>query len=397
MTLARGRGLRLIPGPSVMPERVLNAMHRAAPNIYEGELLDVTETVRADLKRVAGTEGEVAIYLGNGHAAWEAAVVNVLAPGDRALVLATGRFALGWGELARKAGVDTEVMNFGFRTAVDPDRLEARLRADADRRIKAVLVVQVDTASSVRNDVPAIRAALDAAKHPALLLVDCIASLGCDPFEMDRWGVDVMVAACQKGLMVPPGVAFTFHGVRAEAARVACSSETWDWEKRVRPDIFYQYFGGTPPTHHLYGLSEALGMILREEGLEAVWARHRTLATAVWAATETWGTAEALALNISAEGMRSHAVTTVRTRFDATALREWCEREAGLTLGVGLGGLGADGDSLFRIGHMGHLDPVMLLGGLAVVEAGMKAVGIPHGEGALSAAAAAVANAGGHA
>lgn len=395
MTLARGRGLRLIPGPSVMPDRVLSAMHRAAPNIYEGGLLDLTERVRADLRRVVGTVGEVAIYLGNGHAAWEAAVANVLAPGDWALVLSTGRFALGWGELARKSGVETEVLDFGFQAGVDPDRLEARLRTDDENRIKAVLVVQTDTASSVRNDVPAIRAAIDAAGHPALLLVDCIASLGCDRFEMDAWGVDVTVAACQKGLMTPPGVAFTFHGPKAEAARVRCPSQTWDWEKRIRPDVFYQYFGGTPPTHHLYGLREALSMILDEEGLEAVWDRHAVHARVVWASVEAWGTAAGgLTLNVPHAAERSHAVTTVRTASGAASdLRGWCEAEAGLTLGIGLSGPDVDDGALFRIGHMGHLDPVMLLGGLAAVEAGMKATGMPHAEGGLSAAARVIAKA----
>jgi alanine-glyoxylate transaminase / serine-glyoxylate transaminase / serine-pyruvate transaminase len=394
MTLARGRGLRMIPGPSVMPDRVLNAMHRAAPNIYEGELIATVETVRADLRRVARTTGEVAIYIGNGHAAWEAAVANLLAPGDLALVLATGRFALGWGETARKAGVETEVLDFGFRSAVDPDRLEARLRKDREGRIRAVLVVQTDTASSVRNDVPAIRAAIDAAGHPALLAVDCIASLGCEPFEMDAWGVDVMVTASQKGLMTPPGLAFTFHGEKAEAARVPARSATWDWEPRIRPQQFYQLFAGTAPTHHIFGLREALTMLLDEEGLEAAWERHAVHAGALWAAVEAWARGGAVELNIAGRGDRSRAVTTIRTaQGAAAALRRWCEAEAGLTLGVGLGGPGADERAIFRIGHMGHVDPPMLLGALATVEAGMKAVGIAHGGGGLSAAATAIAEA----
>jgi alanine-glyoxylate transaminase/serine-glyoxylate transaminase/serine-pyruvate transaminase len=394
MTLARGRGLRMIPGPSVMPDRVLNAMHRAAPNIYEGELHDLVATLRRDLCRVARTEGEVAIYIGNGHAAWEAAIVNILAPGDQALVLATGRFALGWGETARRSGVEVEILDFGFRAAADPERLTRRLREDRDGRIKAVLVVQSDTASSVLNDIAALRAAIDAAGHPALLCVDCIASLGCDRFEMDAWGVDVMVAAAQKGLMTPPGIAFTFHGARAEAARVRPASSYWDWEGRIRPQVFYQFFAGTAPTHHLYGLREALTMLLDEEGLEAAWARHDVQARAVWAAVEAWGAAGPLALNIETPERRSRAVTTIRTRpGEAKRLRDWCEREAGLTLGVALAGPGADESAMFRIGHMGHVDPVMLLGALGVVEAGLKATGIPHGAGALAAAAAAIAEA----
>ena len=392
MTLARGRGLRMIPGPSVVPDRVLNAMHRAAPNIYEGELIEMVETIRADLKRVARTGGEVALYVGNGHAAWEAALANVAAPGDRVLAIGTGRFGLGWGELARKMGIETEVLDFGFRGPAEPARVEKRLRGDRERRIKAVLVVQVDTASSVRNDVSALRAALDAAGHPALLLVDCIACLGCEAFEMDAWGVDVMVTASQKGLMTPPGMAFTFHGERAEAARVECRSGYWDWGPRVRPGHFYQLFYGTAPTHHLYGLREALTMLLEEEGLEGAWARHAVLARAVWAAVETWGRGGGLALNIPDPAARSHAVTTIRTRpGDGPRLRRWCEAEAGLTLGIGLVGAEESGDGLFRIGHMGHLDPPMLLGTLATVEAGLQALGIPHGEGAVGAAAGAIA------
>ena len=299
MSLSFGRDLLAIPGPSVTPDRVLRAMHRAPPNIYEGELIALTERVIADLKRVARTEHSVAIYIGNGHAGWEAALANVLAPGDFALVIATGRFGLGWAEMARRMGVEVEVMDFGFRAPADPERVEARLRADGGRRIKAVLTVQTDTASSVRNDVPALRAAIDAAGHPALLMVDCIACLGCDVFEMDAWGVDVMVAACQKGLMTPPGVAFTWHGPKAEAARVDPRSSYWDWGPRIRPDAYYKLFCGTAPTHHLYGLREALAMILDEEGLERTWARHATFAGAVWAAVEAWGAGGALALNIA--------------------------------------------------------------------------------------------------
>jgi alanine-glyoxylate transaminase / serine-glyoxylate transaminase / serine-pyruvate transaminase len=392
MTLARGRGLRMIPGPSTMPDRVLNAMHRAAPNIYEGELVGMVESLRGDLRRVARTGGEVAIYIGNGHAAWEAVAANLLAPGERALVLATGRFALGWGEAARRLGAEVEIVDFGFRAPADPARLEARLRADRERRTKAVLVVQADTASSVRNDIPALRRAIDAAEHPALLAVDCIASLGCDRFEMDAWGVDVMVAASQKGLMTPPGLAFTFHGARAEAARVPCPSSTWDWEPRVRPQAFYQLFGGTAPTHHIFGLREALTMLLDEEGLDAAWERHEVQARAVWAAAEAWEEGGTIALNIPQRECRSSAVTTLATASGiAPRLRHWCEREAGLTLGVGLVAPGADERRMFRIGHMGHVDPPMLLGALATVEAGLKALGVPHGAGALSAAASVVA------
>ena len=392
MSLSFGRDLLAIPGPSVTPDRVLRAMHRPAPNIYEGELIGLTERVIADLRRVARTEHSVAIYIGNGHAGWEAVLANILAPGDLALVIATGRFGLGWAEMARRMGIAVELLDFGFRAPADPDRLEARLRADAEGRIKAVLTVQTDTASSVRNDIPALRAAIDAAGHPALFVVDCIACLGCDGFEMDAWGVDVMVAACQKGLMTPPGLAFTWHGPKAEAGRVDPRSSYWDWGPRVRPDAYYQLFCGTAPTHHLYGLREALAMILDEEGLERTWARHAAFAQAVWAAVEAWGAGGALGLNIADPASRSHAVTTIRTgTAEADRLRRWCADAAGLTLGIGLGAAREREDSLFRVGHMGHLNPPMLLGALATVEAGLAACGIPHGPGALAAAARVIA------
>lgn len=378
----------------MIPDRVQRAMHRASPNIYEGELIEITYGVIANLKRVARTEGEVAIYVGNGHAAWEAALANVLAPGDRALALATGRFAAGWAAMARRLGAEVEEEDFGFRAPADPGRLEARLREDRERSIKAVLVVQTDTASSVRNDVLALRTAMDAAGHPALLMVDCIAGLACDPFEMDAWGVDVTVAACQKGLMTPPGLAFTWHGPRAEAARVDPRSAYWDWGPRVRPERYYELFCGTAPTHHLYGLREALDMILEEEGLERVWARHAAHARAIWAAAEAWGADGALELNMAPVEARSWAVTTLRTApGEATRLRRWCEAEAGLTLGVGLGGESQPEVDLFRIGHMGHLNPPMVLGALGTIQAGLVACGVPHGPGALEAAARVVAEA----
>jgi alanine-glyoxylate transaminase/serine-glyoxylate transaminase/serine-pyruvate transaminase len=386
MSLSQGREMLSMPGPSNMPDRVLRAMHRAAPDIYGGPLIDLTETVLRDLRRVAGTEGACAIYIGNGHAVWEASIANILAPGDTALFAVNGRFGHGWAGTARRMGVDVEVMDFGWRGAADPARIEERLAADRDHAIRAVLAVQTDTASSARNDVRALRAALDAAGHPALLAIDCIASIACDRFEMDSWGVDVMIAACQKGLMTPPGVAFTFHGAKAEAAGVACPSPYWDWRPRVHPERFADQFCGTAPTHHLYGLREALDMIA-EEGLEAVWERHDIQARAVWAAVEAWGAEDAFALNVAIPEARSRAVTTVRTGpGEATRLRAWCRDEAGVTLGVGMPGPDDDADALFRIGHMGHLNPAMLLGALAAIETGLGALDIAHGSGGVAAA-----------
>ncbi len=392
MSLAYGRDVRAIPGPSMIPDRVLAAMHRAAPNIYEGEIIDMTRTVVEDLRRLARTEGSVAIYIGNGHAGWEAALANMLSPGQKALVIATGRFGFGWADTARRMGIDVEVMDFGFRAPADAARVEARLRADRGHEIRAVLATQTDTASSARNEVAALRAAVDAAGHPALLAIDCVASLACDRFEMDRWGVDVMVAACQKGLMTPPGLAFTFQNAKALAARVPCPSPYWDWGPRVDPAAFYQLFCGTAPTHHLYGLRVALDMILAEEGLENTWARHETFARVVAAAVEAWSTAGALELNIAEPSARSAAETTIRTApGDGARLRRWCQDAAGLTLGIGLEASGEDPASAFRVAHMGHLNPPVLLGTLATIEAGLAALGIAHGRGGVEAAAAAVA------
>ncbi len=390
--LAQGRGYLAIPGPSVMPEAVLNAMHRPAPNIYSGELIEMMPPLMADLRRIARTEHNVAMYIGNGHAAWEAALANVVAPGDTVLVPATGRFGIGWGEMATGLGANVDVMDFGKRSAMDLDQIAARLQADTSHQIKAVLTVHVDTSTSVLNDVAGVRAALDAAGHPALLMADCIASFACDRFEMDKWGVDVMVTACQKGLMVPPGVSFVFFNDRAAQRRAQMPrvSRFWDWAPRADPDEFYQYHCGTAPTHHIYGLRAALDMI-HDEGVDAVWNRHTVLARAVWAACNAWSKGGSLEMNIADPKLRSHAVTALRmTAPQATQLREWVQNNIGLTLGIGLGMAepgSAESHGFFRLGHMGHVNGQMIMGMLGGIEAGMAALGIARGPGALDAAA----------
>jgi alanine-glyoxylate transaminase/serine-glyoxylate transaminase/serine-pyruvate transaminase len=398
MPLANGQPYRAIPGPSVIPDRVQRAMHRGSPNIYEGELLDMVAGIIPDLRRVAGTLHHVAPYIGNGHAAWEAANANLFSRGERALVLASGHFGQSWARHATEMGIAVEMLDFGRADPADPARVEAALRADREGRIKAVLVTQVDTASSVRNDIAALRAALDAAGHDALLAVDCIASLGCDEYRMDDWGVDVTVAASQKGLMVPPGMAFVWF---SEKARARCgqgdlATPYWRWGPRAEPTEFWQYWFGTAPTAHLYGLREALDMILQDEGLANVWHRHEVLAGAVWAAFEAWGEGHpAIALNVRDPAARGRSVTAARMGApDATRLRVWCEREAGVTLGIGLGMSTPEdpaGDGFLRVAHMGHVNAHMTLGALAAMEAGMQALGIPHGSGGLAAAAARVA------
>ncbi len=398
MSLANGRTYLAIPGPSVIPDRVLRAMHRASPNIYSGELVEMVPTIVRDLKAVARSTGEAAIYIANGHGAWEAALSNVVAPGERVLVLATGRFAVGWGVVAERLGAEIETIDFGRRDPVDPARLAEALSTDRQHRIKAVLAVHVDTATGVRNDVSAMRAAMDAAGHPALLMIDCIASLACDRFEMDAWGADVVVSGSQKGLMTPPGLGFVWYGPRAAEAqeRMPRVSSYWDWRARTDPDGFYQYFCGTAPTHHLYGLREALDMIM-EEGLEQVWNRHTCLAQAVWAAFDTWSCGGPLELNVLDARQRSAAVTAARIGSPyGTALREWLESRAGVTLGIGLGMAEPDDPAwhgFFRIGHMGHVNAHMIMGVLGSMQAGLAAIDVPFGDGALDAAAAVLARA----
>lgn len=401
MAHGSGRTYLAIPGPSVVPDRVLNAMHRASPNIYEGEIFDVAYSVVADLKRVAMTSQHVAIYIANGHGAWEAAISNVFSRGDKALVGATGRFGHGWAEAVQRMGVEVELIDFGKSAPADPNRIAEALTADKAHEIGAVLVTHVDTASSALSDISAIRAAIDATGHPALLAVDAIASLGCDEMRMDEWGVDVLVGACQKGLMLPPGLGFVWFSDRAldVSQRANLSTPYWDWKPRGLAEEFYQLFGGTAPTAHLFGLRESLTMILEEEGLSQVWDRHEMLAGAVWAAFEAWGAgANAIGLNMSDPRHRGRSVTAARIgNGGAGALRKWLESEAGVTLGIGLGmampAEPAYADFL-RVAHMGHVNAHMLLGALATMEAGMQALDIPHGKGALEAAAAAVARRG---
>ncbi|SMX42575.1 pyridoxal-phosphate-dependent aminotransferase family protein [Maliponia aquimaris] len=393
MPLSAGRPYMALPGPSMMPDRVLQAMHRPAPDIYAGELHDMVASLIPDLRAVARTSGHVAMYIANGHGVWEAALVNCVAPGEKVLVPTTGAFGHGWAEMARGIGAEVEIIEHGRKTPMDPERLRAALLADKGQRIKAVLAVHVDTSSSVRSDVAALRRVLDEVGHPALLMADCIASLGCDVFEMDAWGVDVMITGSQKGLMVPPGMGFVFFNDRAKAVRRAMSRVScyWDWAPRAEPGMFSHYFGGTAPTHHLYGLRAALDMI-HDEGMAAVWQRHARLARALWTAADCWASEGPFRLNVADPAHRSHAVTAAQVGAPlGDRLREWCRDEAGVTLGVGLrvnDPLDPTGAGYFRFGHMGHVNAHGILGLIGVVEAGLTALEIPHGAGGLAAAVA---------
>ncbi len=389
MSLSNGRAYLAIPGPSVIPEAVLQTMHMASPNIYEGALHELTESLPPDLRALAMTQAKVAIYIGNGHAAWEAALANVLSKDDTVLVLATGRFCIGWGEMAQGLGAKVETIDYGAQDPVDLGKVERVLAADTAGRIKAVLMVHVDTSTGVKNDVAGVRAVMNRLGHPALLMADCIASLGCDRFEMDAWGVDVMVSACQKGLMTPAGISFVWFNDKADAARGDCVTTYWDWRPRSNPEIYYQYFDGTAPTHHLFGLRKALDMI-KAEGFDAVFARHEKLAQVIWAAFDCWSADGPMRLNIADPARRSHAVTSIAIGSpNGDRLRQWCEHRCGLTLGIGLGREPAD--AYFRIGHMGHVNAHMIMGVLGTIDAGLKALDIPHGGGALEAAAQALA------
>lgn len=388
-SLSHGRQVVAIPGPSAIPDRVLAAMNQAMPNIYEGDLVEISQSLFEDLPAIARTSGEPFVAISNGHGAWEMAVTNTLSKNDRVLVVESGRFAAAWGAMAATTGLEIQTLGGDDRKAVDPNQVESTLRADAHHQIKAVLVVQVDTATSVRNDIAAIRQAMDAAGHPALLMVDCIASLARERYEMDDWGADITVAGSQKGLMVPPGLGFVWANEKAMAAHKTADLRTgyWDWGPRAGLDGHYLRYCGTPPIQHVYALREAIDM-LNEEGLENVWWRHERLANAIRAAVAAWSAGGDISFNIEEEADRSNAVTTVLTGdIDADELRRVAEQEAGLVIGIALPGFG----NAFRIGHMGHMNPPLILGVLGTLEATLLRLGARLPESGVAAAAACLA------
>jgi alanine-glyoxylate transaminase/serine-glyoxylate transaminase/serine-pyruvate transaminase len=388
MSVRAGREFLAIPGPTTVPDEVLRAMHRPAVEIYSGPLLALTEGLLRDMPRVFATSGRAYIYAANGHGAWEAALTNVLSRGDRILVLESGRFAVSWGEHARRMGAEVEVLKGDMRRAVRPAAVEARLKADRKSpgggTIKAVLVVQIDTASGVVNDIAAIGQAVRAAGHDALLMVDAVASLGCMPFEMDAWGVDVAMSGSQKGMMAPPGLGFVAASDRAREAHRKADLRTpyWDWTDR-EGEQHYQKYAGTPPEHLLYALRQALDLIF-EEGLPNVFRRHQLLAEAVRRAVAVWAEGQALGFNVIEPGERCDTVTPVLTNgHDPDVLRGYCEDQCGVVLGHGIGELSG---KAFRIAHMGHVNAPMILGTLSVVEMALAALKIPHGRGGAQAA-----------
>ncbi len=385
MTVRAGREFLAIPGPTTIPDEVLQAMHRPAVGIYSGPLIALTDSLLRDLSRLFGTAARSYIYIANGHGAWEAALTNVLSKGDKILVLESGRFGLDWGDAAARLGVEVEVLKGDWRRAVRPAEVELRLREDKGGTIKAILAVQIETSSGVLNDIAAIGQVIKAVQHDALFMVDTVASLGCVPFEMDAWGVDVAMSGSQKGLMTPPGLGFVAAGNRARDAHRKAGLRTpyWDWTARDG-DSHYQKYAGTPPEHLMFALRQALDMLF-EEGLDNAFLRHRLLAEAVRRAVAVWSEGKALAFNVAEPGERSDTVTTVLMAdgCDPGLLLDYCDTKCGVVLGGGLGKLKG---KAFRIAHMGHINAPMVLGTLAVVETGLNALRIAHGKGGLQAA-----------
>ena len=391
MTLRAGREFLAIPGPTTMPDEVLRAMHRPAIDIYSEEMVDLTDGLLRDLSRLFATQGRSYIYIANGHGAWEAALTNVLSRGDKVLVLESGRFAVGWGMAASAMGLEVEVLKGSWHRAVRPAEVEARLRADTAGTIKAVLCVQVDTASGAVNDIRAIGQAIRAAKHDALFMVDAVASLGCMPFEMDAWGIDVAMSGSQKGLMAPPGLAFVAANARARAVHNTAGLRTpyWDWTEREGAE-HYKKYSGTAPVHLLFALRSAIDMLFAES-LASAFHRHRLLAEAVRCAVEAWSKGGALSFNIDAPSERSDTVTTVvmQNAGDPAALQRYCNEKCGVILGTGIGDLMG---RAFRIAHMGHVNAPMILGTLGAIEMALRALAIPHGPGGVGAAIAFLAD-----
>jgi alanine-glyoxylate transaminase / serine-glyoxylate transaminase / serine-pyruvate transaminase len=385
MVVRAGREFLAIPGPTTMPDEVLQAMHRPALDIYSNEMVQLTEGLLRDLSKLFATKGKSYIYIANGHGAWEAVISNVLSRGDKVLVLESGRFAVGWGNAAAAMGADVEVLKGDWRRAVRPAEVEARLRQDKDHKIKAILVAQVDTASGAVNDIEAIGKAIKSAGHPALFLVDTVASLGCMPFEMDAWGIDVAMSGSQKGLMTPPGLSFCAVNDRAHHVHKTAGMRTpyWDWTERDLAENYRKY-GGTAPIHLLFALRQAINMLF-EEGLENTFLRHRLLGEAVRRAVAIWTEGQVLGFNIAEANERSNTVTTVvmASSHDPVPLQRYCKEKCGLVLGVGIGELTGQA---FRIAHMGHVNAPMILGTLGVIEVALHALGIPHGRGGVEAA-----------
>jgi alanine-glyoxylate transaminase / serine-glyoxylate transaminase / serine-pyruvate transaminase len=380
----RGREFVQLPGPTNIPDRVLNAMHEPARDFAAPAFVDKALSCLNDLKRVFQTTGDVFAFSSNGHGAWEVALANLFSPGDMVLIPDTGRFALSWAEMARSLDLEVVMTPTTMRHPVDAEAVAEQLERDRERRIKAVLAVQVETSTGMLHDMGALRRALDATGHPALLVVDAIASLACIDLPMDGLGIDVVIAASQKGLMLPAGLAFIAVGAKADAVSQEnpAPRKYWDWRSR-RGSESYMWFYGTPPTQMIGGLRVSLDMLF-EEGLENVFARHRRLAGAVRAAVGRWSEAGALEFQTVPKAARSDTVTAIRMpEHDPDSLRFFCRDHLSTAFGAGLGPLQGQ---VLRIGHLGDLNEPMILGALAALEVAMRARGVPSAEGGVAAA-----------
>jgi alanine-glyoxylate transaminase/serine-glyoxylate transaminase/serine-pyruvate transaminase len=356
-------------------------MSRATIDHRSAEMAAITLGVLAGLRRVFRTEQPVVIHPASGSGGWESALVNTLSPGDRVLMFETGQFALGWADAARRLGLDVEVVPGDWRCGADPDALAGRLGVDAGHGIKAVAVLHNETSTGVLSRVRELRRAMDEADHPALLMVDTISSLASEEYAHDAWGVDVTVAASQKGFMLPPGLAFVALSQRArEASRKARLPRSyWDWERMLAQNAegFFPY---TPATNMLFGLRESLAM-LEEEGLERVVARHARLGDAARAAVQAWG----LEVQAARGDERSNVLTAVRLPdgHDAERFRSLVLERFNMALGAGFGKVRG---RVFRIGHLGDVNDLMLLAALAGVESGLALSGVPFARGGVDAA-----------
>ena len=369
-----GRHFLQIPGPTNVPERVLRAIDFPTMDHRGPEFATLGKVVLAGMKRVfKSTHGEVVIYPASGTGAWEAALVNTLSPGDRVLMAETGHFASLWQKMATRLGLEAQFLPGDWRHGADPQAIEKELRADAAKRIKAVCVVHNETSTGVVSRIPEVRKAIDAAKHPALFMVDTISSLASIDYRHDEWGVDVTVAGSQKGLMLPPGLSFNCVSQKALGAGKSASlpRSYWAWDEMLANGRS-GYFPYTPATNLLYGLREALTMLLDEEGLDAVFARHQRHAEATRRAVRAWGL-EVLAAD-PREYSGSLTAVLLPSGHDADKVRKTILEAFDMSLGTGLGKLAG---KVFRIGHLGDFNDLSLMGTLAGVEMGLALAGVP--------------------
>jgi alanine-glyoxylate transaminase / serine-glyoxylate transaminase / serine-pyruvate transaminase len=376
-----GRHFLQIPGPTNVPDRVLRAIDNATMDHRGPEFGPMTLEILEGLKAVFQTKQPVVIYPASGTGAWEAALVNTLSPGDKVLMFETGQFAALWNKMATRLGLAVELVPTEWRRGVDPAAVEAKLREDSEHRIKAVCVVHNETSTGATSRIGAIRKAIDAAKHPALYMVDTISSLASIDYRHDEWGVDVTVAGSQKGLMLPPGL--SFNGVSEKARKASASAKLprsyWSWDEMLANNKT-GYFPYTPATNLLYGLREALKM-LAEEGLQNVFARHARHAEATRRAVRAWGLE--ILCNVPEEQSNSLTAVMMPAGHDADRLRKIILEAYDMSLGTGLGRLAG---KVFRIGHLGDFNDLTLAGTLAGVEMGLEIAGVPYKKGGVLAA-----------